>query len=84
MKAVGEECGLYYDTTLSVDVGDVLETSTGRRYLVLTSRRQQNRPRWHLRCVVMGETDPMPDGAVIHPLYWYSRDRNKGGERARR
>lgn len=74
MKGPGEECKLYYDTSLTVEAGDAIETSTGRRYLVVAARKSPSKThRWNLDCVVMAGGDPVPGN--VHPLYWYSRRR---------
>lgn len=46
MKQPGEAARLTYDTNLEVMVGDVVETETGRRYLVASARliHPRNRP----------------------------------------
>jgi hypothetical protein len=76
MLAPGEGCTLYYDTTLTVDPGDVLQTTTGRRYLVQAARRSRKRPdRWYLDVIVMGGSDITPEGAEVFPIHWYSRKR---------
>lgn len=80
MRKPGEDTYLYYDTTLTVLPGDVIETSTGRRYLV-TVATKSNGPvhhnRWHLDVVVMHPDDVNPEGATIHMLHWYSRNKKR-------
>jgi hypothetical protein len=64
-------------------VGDAIETPTGRTY-VLTSVRRQERGmhvgRWHLRAIVV---EKAPEGAVVHPLYWYRRKSKRSARRTR-
>lgn len=77
MKPPGSEVGLFMDTRNDIDVGDEIVTRTGRRYLVVKTRRQQRGAhvgRWHLRCVVR-ERDAIHDDpdARVHMLWWYSR-----------
>jgi hypothetical protein len=74
----GAIVSLYYDGSRfgrDVRAGDVLETDTGRRYLIVTMRRQlvgKHAGRLHLSCVVVAEA---PEGATVHPLHWYKRGR---------
>lgn len=75
VKSPGEEVGLGYWSDVDVAAGDVLETSTGRRYLVVKSRRTEGRdPHWETRAVVMHPDDPNPDDGTIHPLHWFPRN----------
>lgn len=75
VKAPGEACGLGYWTETLVEEGDVIETSTGRRYLVTDARRTQGRdPHWDLRVIVMHPDDENPEDAEVHPLYWFPRN----------
>lgn len=79
MRKPGEECVLYYDTTLTVNEGDVIETSTRRRYLVMRARPSaRTRNRLYLDVVVMAPDEPNPEEAVVHMLHWYSRRRKVG------
>lgn len=81
VKAAGEVARLTYDTESLVDVGDVIETSTGRRYLVTAAKPSRSCPkgytgawrRWTCETLVLGPDDATPDGATVHPLYWYPR-----------
>lgn len=76
VRKPGEECKLYYDTTLTVDPGDIIETSTGRRYLVTAARKSPTRrQRWNLNVLVMAPGAPYTLGATVHMLHWYSRSR---------
>lgn len=78
VKAPGEEVGLGYWTNVDVAPGDVLETSTGRRYLITESRRTAGKdPHWETRAVVMEPGSPNPDGGTVHPLYWFPRNPKK-------
>lgn len=80
-KRAGEVAKLTYDTSRQIEPGDVVETETGRRYLVDEARRGRERPdligwyRWRLTTIVMAEDDPYPMGAVVHTLIWYPRER---------
>lgn len=68
----GAEVGLYVDLVASVEVGDVIETRTGRRYGVVNVRVQERgkrRGRQHLRVIVL-ESD---DRALS---IWGARDAN--------
>ena len=101
MKAPpGAEVGLYLDLVATVNVGDVVETRSGRRYLVVAVRRQErgkHAGRWHVRAVVLGE-DELPAaflrltaidviagvGPRVHRIRWYARHRRSSGGVARR
>lgn len=53
---VGAEVGIHVDLVARVEVGDVIETDTGRRYGVVAVRVQakgKHRGRQHLRVVVL-------------------------------
>lgn len=76
----GAEVGLYVDLVAPVAIGDVIETQTGRRYVVSSVRVQQrgaNSGRQHLRCVVLAADDPLPTSGTLHPIRWYARGRGK-------
>lgn len=71
---VGAEVGLYVDLVAPVEVGDVIETRSGRRYGVLSVRVQErgkHAGRQHLRCLVV-EPEFVPGGRV-HRIRWYRR-----------
>jgi hypothetical protein len=75
MKApVGSLVKLYYDAPdIVVRVGDVLQTRTGRCYMLISVRQQQKGAhvgRWNLKTVVI---DKVPPEANIHPIFWYRR-----------
>jgi hypothetical protein len=68
-------CKLYYDGCRDLQSGDYLQTPAGSAYLVQTIRQNRNRPyRKHLGCLRWPATQ-IPQGARVHPLYWYSRNR---------
>lgn len=78
LKAPGEPAHLGYwdDGTHDVEVGDIIETSTGRRYLVTTARRTAGTdPHWELDTVVMDPEDPYPEGCTVHGLQWFPRSK---------
>jgi hypothetical protein len=82
VKAEGEMGGLTYDAAQGVQLrpGHVLETRTGRAYLVLSARQQKRGKwagRWHVRFVVLGALPDRPPGLVVHPLVWNARGRLK-------
>lgn len=56
--------------------GDVLETSTGRRYLIL-ERGQLGRRGARYRCAVMDPADPYPEGSVRFSWAWAPRPRRR-------
>lgn len=73
---VGAVVKLYYDHDGPLDVGDGIETASGRCYLIVSARCQARGKhaghRWHLRCLVV---ESFPIATVIYPLRWYSRGR---------
>jgi hypothetical protein len=74
----GAIVSLYVDFMHPVDVGDIIETETGRRYEALHVRVQQRGKRigrQHLRCIVRDGDAPIAPGTVIHRLRWYKRGR---------
>lgn len=88
----GTEVGLYVDLARKVEVGDVIETKSGRRYGVLKVRVQErgkHRGRQHLRVVVIDPNDgpvikfkQVGDGidvspATVHRISWYPRKARK-------
>lgn len=56
--------------------GDVLETRTGRRYLIV-ERRPVGEHRARYSCVVMDPADPYPPGAVRWSWEWTPRTRRR-------
>jgi len=67
--------------------GDVLKTSTGRRYMILSISGGERRPvevsgrilyHWigamHFEVLVMHEDDPTPDGARVYDFKWDKRE----------
>jgi hypothetical protein len=79
----GAIVGLYVDLVARVNVDDVIETRSGRRYAVLAVRvqaRGKRAGRQHLRCIVI---DPSADYAALiarfgadaklHRIRWYAR-----------
>ena len=72
----GAAVGIYVDLVDEVAVGDVIQTQTGRRYLVLGRRvqlRGKHVGRQHLRCVVVERGDLA--SACVHEIRWYRRAR---------
>lgn len=83
---VGAVVNLYVDLVAIVKPGDVIETRSGRRYSALTVRvqlRGMNKGRQHLSALVLGD-EATPDGATVHRIRWYRRDRASGGVKSRR
>jgi len=71
---------IFVDLAARVAVDDVIQTQSGRRYLVCSVREQQrgkHAGRQHLGCVVMAADQPMPDGARTHRIRWYRRNRRR-------
>jgi hypothetical protein len=78
----GTEVGLYVDLVARVQVGHVIRTGTGRRYVIDSVRvqeRGEHKGRQHLRVVVLAKDAEVPPGTTVHQIYWYSR-----GKRGRR
>lgn len=76
----GAIVSIYVDLAACVDVGDVIETQTGRRYSVLTKRVQARGAhvgRQHLRVLVMAPDDPLPTSGMLHRIVWYRRGRGR-------
>lgn len=76
----GANVGIYVDLSPIVAIGDVIETQSGRRYIVSSARVQQRGRhvgRQHLRAVVMGREDPLPTSGTLHRIRWYRRDGSK-------
>ena len=75
MQPAGSIVRITFDGLRRLEPGDVLQTKTGRGYVIMTVRVQQrgvHRGRQHLLCLVA--TEP-PPGAIVYPLRWYPRDR---------
>jgi hypothetical protein len=74
---IGAVVGIYVDLIDRVSIGDMIETSSGRRYQVLTVREQQRGAhvgRQHLRCLVAPcNWSPSHEGAKTHRIAWYKR-----------
>lgn len=63
--------------------GDVLETRTGRRYLLL-ERTPSGKAGARYRCVVMDPADEYPEGSVRFSWAWTPREpRRRRRERSR-
>lgn len=83
-REIGDEVSLYVDLVARVEIEDIIETSTGRRYGVIGVRVQQggkHAGRQHLRACVIE-----PAGAAyahgfnmgrIHAIRWYKRASRK-------
>lgn len=73
-SAEGEVVAIHYDPDpgVTLGIGDGLQTSTGRTYLIIGYRVQQSGKRagrYHLMCAVN-----QPITGRTHPLVWYKRD----------
>lgn len=86
MKApAGALVKLYVDLVARVEICDVIETQSGRRYQVLAVREQKRGKhvgRQHLSCLVLGPDDPgyhhrFDDTTPprLHRIRWYARKR---------
>jgi hypothetical protein len=63
-------------TTAQAPVLDQIETRSGRRYEVVTVRRQLRGAhigRWHMKVLVLAPGHPRDPDVAVHPLWWYSR-----------
>lgn len=79
MRPDGAIVSIYVDLVHQVFEGDLIVTTTGRRYLVIAARYQRSgrhRRRQHLRCIVNGASEPAP-GRSSHTIRWYSRNPRK-------
>lgn len=75
----GAEVGIYVDSVAPVAVGDVIETQTGRRYVVVARWVQERGMyfgRQHLRCVVL-DPDASVGASTVHRIRWYARGRGR-------
>lgn len=75
---IGAEVGIYVDMRERLKVGDVLETTSGRRYAVSKIRvqlRGKHIGRQHLRVVIV-DGDFRCSGAV-YSIHWYARRRRR-------
>jgi hypothetical protein len=77
MTPIGAVVRIYYDGR-RLEKGDVLQTLTGRMYLVVHVRLQAKGKhagrRQHLACVVVSEAPPE---TRVLPIRWYSRARRR-------
>jgi len=76
----GAIVGIYVDLKACVDVGDVIETTSGRRYSVVAKRvqaRGKHVGRQHLRVSVMAPDDPLPATGILHRIVWYQHGRGR-------
>lgn len=66
---VGSIRSFLYDCDFDVDVGDVLQTTTGRFYIIIEARKSKNVVgRWNLKTVVI---DVIPENTHVFSLEWY-------------
>lgn len=73
--AVGDVVSIYYDGR-EVQTAEVLQTSTGRTYLIVSKRVQRRGAhvgRQHLRCLIVEAEEVKAKELKIHPLHWYKR-----------
>lgn len=74
---VGAVVRIYVDLRDQVDVGDIIETTSGRRYHVLAVRVQQRGKhvgRQHLSVLVVPKNwAPDIDTGRLHLIRWYRR-----------
>ena len=81
MKQPGEEAAITYawkgDLADRPRVGDVLQTKTGRRYLILDARGGCSGGAMKLKCLIMDPDDSLPEGARVYPLHWNARKRRR-------
>jgi hypothetical protein len=68
------EVRLYYEGR-HVDPGDFLQTPTGTTYCIQTVRPSPSKPQRRYLLCLRWPPDKVPDGATVHPLYWYARKR---------
>lgn len=74
---VGASVRLYVDLVAQVATGDLIETSSGRRYSVIGVRvqaRGKHAGRQHLQCLVVPNGWlPDPREGTLHRIRWYKR-----------
>jgi hypothetical protein len=71
-------CRLYVDGIFALDAGHYLRTPAGSAYLVQGIRQNGRRPfRRHLQCVRWPLAE-IPEGATVHEMRWYKRERRRG------
>lgn len=71
----GAEVGLYVDLAARVAPDEVIQTESGRRYLVIRVRVQERgryRGRQHLRAIVC-DVDDVTGDRRVHRIRWYRR-----------
>lgn len=76
----GSIVSLYVDLAAPVELDDLIETQTGRRYRVLAVRVQErgkHRGRQHLRVLVLHRDDQAPPESRTHRIRWYKRARRQ-------
>jgi autonomous glycyl radical cofactor GrcA len=78
----GAIVSLHVDLIARVDVNDIIETESGRRYRVLDVRVQQrgkHEGRQHLRVIVLGKNDEHDEHDVytVHKIRWYKRAKRR-------
>lgn len=82
VRSPGEEVKLRYQWRGPIDehpvAGDVLESRTGRRYLVVHVSGRHDQAgrvlgRLTLKCLVMHPDDEYPEGARVSELVWDKR-----------
>lgn len=74
---IGATVSIHVDLVDAVTAGDLVETTSGRRYSVLVVRVQQRGKhvgRQHLQCLVV-PPDWLPDPPIgtLHRIRWYPR-----------
>ena len=76
MKKPGETCKLAYrwegDTAYGPRLGDVLETSTGRRYIILEALGVRS---MKLKVLVMRKGDAPPPDSRTYEFKWDKREK---------
>lgn len=75
MRPIGSIVSLYYDGWAVAEEGDVIQTTTGRSYRVISNRVQEkgrHRGRQHIKALVIDKCDVSEEDTVL-PLYWYAR-----------
>jgi hypothetical protein len=73
---IGAEVGIYVDMRERLEVGDVLQTTAGRRYGVAKIRvqtRGKHVGRQHLRVIVLDRDTPC--SGAMYAIHWYPRRR---------
>jgi hypothetical protein len=75
VRPIGSIVSLYYDGWAVAEEGDVIQTTTGRSYRVISNRIQEkgkHAGRQHIKAMVI-EPEDVSASDVVLKLWWYKR-----------